>query len=224
MADRSADVADVLVDADEAPAVPRRGLSALTAAVLAALLGLAVGFGAGAWLTQPDRPGHDSPEAGFARDMSVHHGQAVEMGMIAYDRASLAQTRVLGYDIATTQQAQIGIMIAWLDKWGLPQSSRAPAMAWMPHGEHQLLADGRMKGMASDDQIQALRKAQGGEVDRLFATLMIEHHRAGIHMAEAILDITDDPDVRELAQGMVTAQKSEIEALNGILSAVPATK
>jgi uncharacterized protein (DUF305 family) len=33
-------------------------------------------------------PGNDSPEAGFARDMIVHHGQAVQMAEIIRDKTT----------------------------------------------------------------------------------------------------------------------------------------
>lgn len=208
---------------DEAPAAPRRGLSPLVAGVLAALLGIAIGFAAGVALARPDHPGDDSPEAGFARDMSLHHSQAVEMGMIAYDRSSRTGVSQMAYDIVTSQEAQIGIMTAWLDEWDLPKGSSRPAMSWMPHGEHQLLPDGRMRGMASPEEIDQLRRAEGDQLDILFAKLMLAHHRGGVHMAEAVLDQSDNPDVRELAQSMVTAQKSEIQMLTELLTTLGAS-
>jgi hypothetical protein len=57
-------------------------------------------------LTRP--PGDGSPEAGFARDISVHHAQAVEMAEIVRDRTESEEVRTLATDIALTQQAQIG--------------------------------------------------------------------------------------------------------------------
>ena len=41
-----------------------------------------------------------SAEAGFARDMQVHHGQAVEMAMDIYRTTENPDVRVLAYDIA----------------------------------------------------------------------------------------------------------------------------
>ena len=64
-------------------------------------------------------PGEGSAEAGFARDMTVHHAQAVEMAEIVRDRTESEQIRTLATDIALTQQAQIGRMGGWLDVWGL---------------------------------------------------------------------------------------------------------
>jgi uncharacterized protein (DUF305 family) len=65
-------------------------------------------------------PGNDSAEAGFARDMIVHHGQAVQMAEIIRDKTSSDDMRLLAADISLTQQAQVGIMQGWLWVWDLP--------------------------------------------------------------------------------------------------------
>ena len=53
--------------------------------VVAALLaGLLLGVGGGMLIPRLGTPGDDSAEAGFLRDMSTHHAQAVEMSMIAH--------------------------------------------------------------------------------------------------------------------------------------------
>jgi len=67
-------------------------------ATLGALALLLIGYAVG-WLTpRLSTPGQHSPEAGFARDMSEHHAQAVELGMIAYQKAALPEVRTLGGD------------------------------------------------------------------------------------------------------------------------------
>ena len=59
-------------------------------------------------------PGNDSAEAGFARDMIVHHAQAVQMAEIVRDKTNSDDMRLLAADISLTQQGQIGIMQGWL--------------------------------------------------------------------------------------------------------------
>ncbi|MQA25886.1 MAG: DUF305 domain-containing protein [Micromonosporaceae bacterium] len=197
---------------------PRRGLTPLVAALLAVMVGLTVGFAAGVFTAKPSYPGEDSPEAGFARDMSTHHGQAVEMGMIAWQRASLSEVRQLAYDIAVTQQGQIGIMLNWTETWGVSPTSADPPMSWMGHGEDMVRNDGLMAGMATREQIDEMRAAKGEQVDILFCKLMIDHHIGGVHMAEGVVELSDRPEVVELAKGMIAAQDSEIKVLRGILA------
>ena len=106
--------------------------------------------------------GNDSAEAGFARDMIVYHGQAVQMAEIIRDKTKSDSMRLLVSDISLTQQAQIGIMQGWLQAWGLPITGSEPAMAWMGHP-----TDGLMPGMASPDELDRLFKLpqQGGRLD-----------------------------------------------------------
>ncbi len=86
----------------------RRGWVLLT--VLTVVFAMVVGYLAGLLTPSLRTPGDTSPEAGFARDMSTHHAQAVEMAMIAWQKVTDPEVKKLAYDIATGQQAQIGVM------------------------------------------------------------------------------------------------------------------
>jgi uncharacterized protein (DUF305 family) len=52
-----------------------------------------------------------------------------------------------------------------------------------------------------------------GEFDRDFLTLMIPHHQGAIDMAKALLLYSKDPQVRRLAQEIITDQQSEIQLM-----------
>ena len=101
--------------------------------------------------------------AGFARDMIVHHGQAVQMAEIIRNKTDSDPMRLLASDISLTQQGQIGIMQGWLQVWGLPKTSSEPAMAWMGHP-----TDGPMPGMAIPDEINRLSQLPPDGADELF--------------------------------------------------------
>jgi uncharacterized protein (DUF305 family) len=182
-------------------------------------IGLLLGFAAGFLTPRGSTPGDTSPEAGFARDMSNHHAQAVAMGMIAYQRGTNLAVRELAGDIATTQQAQIGMMDEWLRDWKLGANSPEPAMAWMPAGMNGL-ENGLMPGMATADEMTALQNATGADVDRLFLKMMIKHHLGGIHMVDGILKLSDDEDVTWLADSMKTGQQREINAFQELQRSV----
>jgi uncharacterized protein (DUF305 family) len=189
---------------------------------LAAVALLLVGVGIGYVTPILTAPGTDSAEAGFARDMTVHHGQAVHMGMVEYDRGQDPTLRRMAYDIATSQQYQIGVMEGWLREWRLPLTTDRKPMAWVPDGQNMLQADGRMPGLASRDELKRLEEASGRDADVLFCQLMLRHHLGGIHMIDAVLADTDDDRVRDLAQQMRNAQAGEIEALRELLKALGA--
>lgn len=157
-------------------------------------------------------PGDDSSEAGFARDMSVHHAQEVEMAGIVRLRTQDPDIRSLATDIVLTQQAQIGRMQGWLEVWNLPPTGAEPRMSWMGHS-----TSGRMPGMASQKDVNRLETLPPNEADALFLRLMIPHHKAAIPMAQAALDDTSQPPVERLADSIITSQKSEIEAMQAML-------
>ena len=216
---------------DESPAgaAPSRPWWAIALVLLAvAALAFAIGrfstFGAQSPSTAP---GQTSADAGFARDMQVHHGQAIEMAMEIYRKTEDAELRVLAYDIATGQAAQRGEMFDWLVKWGLPQSGE-PMMSWMSGSEaghgHGGTADEPMTddeahaamGMASAEELTALEDATGQEADCLFLELMIRHHEGAIPMTEARLELGSDPRALQVAQAMKDGQTAEIDAMQSM--------
>jgi uncharacterized protein (DUF305 family) len=140
--------------------------------------------------------------------MMVHHAQTVQMAGIVRDKTQNDAIRFLATDIELSQQAQIGMMQGWMGEWGLPisgsepaMSGSEPAMSWMGHP-----TDGLMPGMAAPDEIDLLSKAPPREADKVFLMLMVNHHKAALPMAQAILDRTNRPDVRQLAEAIKTSQ------------------
>jgi uncharacterized protein (DUF305 family) len=186
--------------------------------VLAGVLvfGLIVGLAAGLLGPRLRTPGDDSAEAGFLRDMSTHHAQAVEMSMIAHANSTNPAVVTLAGDIALTQHGQIGYMQAWLRDWELSPTSSRPPMAWMPDSAGSVV-NGLMPGMATPSQMAELRSASGRNQDVMFLRLMRQHHLGGIHMAQAILKQSDNADVTWLAQTMVASQQGEITLIDTML-------
>jgi uncharacterized protein (DUF305 family) len=185
---------------------------------LAALLivGLLLGAGGALLANRATTPGDTSPEAGFLRDMSTHHAQAVEMSMIAHSGSTSADVISLSADIALTQHGQIGYMQAWLRDWSLGPNGTEPPMAWMPNSEGSV-RNGLMPGMATPEQMTKLRAATGADLDTQFLTLMRQHHLGGIHMAQAILDQSTNKDVTWLAETMVSGQQGELNLIDDLL-------
>ncbi|MFI5842886.1 DUF305 domain-containing protein [Catenuloplanes sp. NPDC051500] len=187
---------------------------------LTVVAGLALGYAGGLLTPIATRPGDDSVEAGFIRDMSTHHAQAVEMAMIMHTKAQDDQVASLSADIATTQQGQIGTMSAWLRTWKLSPTGSKPRMAWMPDSEGSI-TNGLMPGMATEDQLTQLRAASGVTAEKLFLDLMLAHHLGGIHMAQAAVELSGDKDIDWLAGTMVASQQRELQAIQLIKDELP---
>lgn len=210
--------------------------------VVAVAVAVLIAAGGGGFLLgarfseEPDgaSPGSESVEAGFLRDMQVHHAQAVQMSVIVRDRTNDPQVRTLALDIQLSQQQQIGQMYGWLADWGLPQTDTEPAMAWMtnddgagdPHAPDEMASmgsddgmgsTGAMPGMATPADLERLQGLRGRDAERLYLQLMIPHHQAGVEMAKYALANATDPQVQNLAQRIVEAQTAEIKALQDML-------
>ncbi|MEU7553897.1 DUF305 domain-containing protein [Streptomyces sp. NPDC044571] len=212
-------------------------LLALLTAVAATVAAASGGDGPG---TAARTPGLYSADAGFARDMAVHHQQAVEMSFVVRDRTQDEAVRGLAYDIANTQANQRGMLLGWLDLWGLPKVvADEPPMSWMgtteghgAHGSHD--AGGHdmgghdmggaaakpgalMPGMATKEEISQLGAAQGRDAEVLYLQLMTEHHKGGVAMARGCAAQCATPAERALAQGMVEAQQAELTLMADML-------
>ncbi|MGW1621049.1 DUF305 domain-containing protein [Streptomyces sp. NPDC002172] len=164
-------------------------------------------------------PSADGADAGFARDMAVHHQQAVEMSYIIRDRTKNTEVRRLAYDIAQTQANQRGMLLGWLDLWDLPKVSAKPPMSWMGMGDMPERGDGSlMPGMATDTELKKLGTLNGKQAEIFYLQLMTDHHKGGIHMAEGCVARCTVAVEKSLAQGMVDAQQSELTAMKQMLT------
>ncbi|OEJ31778.1 DUF305 domain-containing protein [Streptomyces subrutilus] len=228
---------------DDTPGAARRtprtywvaGAAVLLALLFAAAATVTAATGDSGGGTPARTPALHSPDAGFARDMAVHHQQAVEMSFIVRDRTQDEAVRTLAYDIANTQANQRGMLLGWLDLWGLPKVvAGEPPMSWMGtsgsegghsghggdtgHGAGQAAKPGAlMPGMATKEELARLDAASGRDAEVLYLQLMTDHHEGGVAMAEGCARQCGTPVERELAQGMVDAQRSELTLMADML-------
>lgn len=155
--------------------------------------------------------GETAPDSGreddvmFAQMMIPHHEQAVEMADMALDpdASSSVEVRELAVDIKAAQDPEIETMRGWLDAWGAPQE---PSVGM-----------GHDSGMMSQGDMGALASAEGAEFDQMWLTMMIEHHEGAITMARDVQSITEDEEVKALAEEIIAAQEAEIATMQALL-------
>jgi len=68
-----------------------------------------------------------------------------------------------------------------------------------------------MEGMMGN--MDAGKLANQRPFDRAFIDAMIPHHESAIEMANVALEESEDPEIREIALGIVDAQEREIEQM-----------
>lgn len=208
------------------PAEPRwvRPFVVVAAALVLLLIGATAGLLIG--LPGSSRPEPGPVDIGFTQDMTVHHLQAVEMAGWERDHTVDPVLAQLSTDVEKTQNAQVGQMQGWLALWDAAALPLGGHMAWMAegpgaHGHTGQDAGGAvdaMPGMASKDDLTALRAATGEQLDVLFLQLLLRHHEGGAEMLRYGAEHAAVPQVRNLAAQMLSSQTSESEYMRGLLA------
>lgn len=179
--------------------------------------GLAVALGIGS----SQQPTEESVDAGFARDMSIHHLQGVAMANLVAERSSDPVVERLAFDISSTQTNQAGRMQGWLSLWGVSPLG-GERMTWMTGGDHAghgMDVDGPMPGMATPAELEALRELRGPAFDVEFLRLMIRHHQGGLGMAQDAAEHAQERAVRVLADSIAQTQTAETSTMTDMLTA-----
>ncbi|WP_025273109.1 DUF305 domain-containing protein [Haloglycomyces albus] len=192
--------------------------------ILASVLSSVIGAGAMFLWVEASTPGEDSADAGFLRDMSTHHAQAVEMSIYEYKYGENENMRAIAYDILTAQQGEIGAMRSLLNQWELNVTHSDP-MVWAEDADvSESDANDKkgvmMAGMATPEQLKEFKTLIGAEADLRFAELMIAHHEGGIDMAAMAVDLADEAVVVNMAERMVAVQKQEIIDMELIMESI----
>jgi len=139
-------------------------------------------------------PDGEYSDAAFLDAMVPHHQGAVEMAKVALVNAEHEEIRTLAREIIDGQQTEI-------ERFGqIRERLGASPMEAMSEGEMN-----RMMGM-TDAQVVAGQRP----FDLAFIDAMIPHHESAIEMARVALEESEDPEIREIAQGIVAAQEREI--------------
>jgi uncharacterized protein (DUF305 family) len=141
----------------------------------------------------------------FAQMMIPHHEQAIEMGALAPSRTTNTEVLELAKEISQEQDPEITQMKNWLEQANVSLSP----MSGMGHEMH-------MDGMLSKNDMQKLAAATGVEFERLFLEGMIEHHEGAILMTQMIVN-SQNSEVRDLANSIVTSQQEQILIMQNLL-------
>lgn len=70
-----------------------------------------------------------------------------------------------------------------------------------------------------DDGMQ--RAPMNGQADHDFIEMMLPHHQGAVDMAKAVLLYTEDPEIRNIALGIITEQQTEINIMQAWLKNHP---
>ncbi|MDX3111718.1 DUF305 domain-containing protein, partial [Nonomuraea angiospora] len=145
----------------------------------------------------------------FAEAMIPHHRQALEMTSLVNDRTTTETIRAFARQITAAQTPEIKAMTGWLAELG----RTAPD----DHAHTQAAG----YGMATQEELNALRATKGAAFDRLFLQLMTRHHEGAVKMAGEELATGRDQRMRLMAKDVYSGQSIEIARMRKVLETLP---
>ena len=180
------------------------------------ILGAGIGYYFGDSAATPDQ---NKVDVGFLQDMRYHHDQAVQMAY--YYRTSvtdpLPRLNMIAEEILLSQQLENGRMVQLLRSFNaIEANDTGTAMTWMGHA----MPIDEMDGLASQAELDSLAAATGDEASKIFATLMINHHKGGIAMANYAIEHASNKDVINMAKSMIKGQQAEVGELQAIVDSL----
>ncbi|QIN80989.1 DUF305 domain-containing protein (plasmid) [Rubrobacter marinus] len=141
-------------------------------------------------------PNGEYSDAAFVDAMVPHHEGAVEMAEVALENAEHEEIRALAQEIIDAQRAEIELFGEIREELG--GSTTETSAEEMD----------QMMGMPDAGEL-----AQARPFDRAFIDAMIPHHESAIAMAEVALEESEDPEIRRIAEDIVSSQQREIEQM-----------
>jgi uncharacterized protein (DUF305 family) len=121
--------------------------------------------------------------------------------------------------------ASIPVLAALLGCTVLAGPAFAQQATSMDHSAHEMPASGNPVidefRTANEKMHKDMGIALSGDADRDFAQSMIPHHQGAIDMARIALKHGKDPEIRKLAEDVVSAQEGEIAQLKEWLARHP---
>ncbi len=145
----------------------------------------------------------------FIEEMTAHHEDAVTMANVALTKAEHQEIKTLAGNIKKTQTEEISQMKSWYKSWfgsDVPEDTDESASGrGMMGGTNQNFKHMGMMG----DETDISTLDQASNFDKKFIEEMIPHHQMAVMMANMLLTGTNRPEMKELAQRIITAQTKE---------------
>lgn len=134
----------------------------------------------------------------FIEQMIPHHDSAIAMAKLAQNKAKRQEIKTMANNVITSQSAENQQMREWYKNW---YGTDVPAT-----GSNQTPGGSMM--MANPTNLNSLEAAS--DFDKAFLEQMISHHQMAVMMAGMLKNTTNRPEMRKLADDIITAQTKEI--------------
>lgn len=152
----------------------------------------------------------DTIDAHFIEQMIPHHEDAITMAKLAQTKAQKPEIKQLAENIIDSQGKEINQMKDWYKNW---YGKEVPAgnQEMSEHGMMGGSSDMHMGIMGDESDMEKLEQAT--DFDKAFVQEMIPHHQMAVMMANMLKNGTERPEMKKLADEIITAQTSEIDQM-----------
>lgn len=141
----------------------------------------------------------------FLDGMTPHHEGAVTMAQEALQKSQRPEIKQLAQAIIDAQQKEIAQMKEWRTAW-YPNASATPMMYSSEMGHTMPMSEEMKSNMMMNVDLGAADE----QFDLRFINAMLPHHEGALTMAKEALQKSDRPEVKEMAQNIITSQQQEI--------------
>jgi uncharacterized protein (DUF305 family) len=145
----------------------------------------------------------------FIDGMLMHHQGAVNMAEEALNKSKRPEIKTLAQDIIAAQNREISQMKEWRTAW-YSKADSTPMAYHSQMGHMMAMTDEQKQGMMMSMDLGA----GDAEFDLRFINAMVPHHEGALVMAKDALNKSQRPEVKKLAQDILTSQQGEIEQMN----------
>jgi uncharacterized protein (DUF305 family) len=149
-------------------------------------------------------------DAHFIEQMIPHHQDAITMAKLALEKGQHQEIKTLAQNIITSQSSEIEQMKNWYKEWygrELPSGNQVMNVHGMMSNNSRM----HMGKMGNDSDLDQLKNA--ADFDKKFIEEMIPHHQMAVMMASMLKQGTTRPEMKQLADDIITAQTSEIDQM-----------
>jgi len=145
----------------------------------------------------------------FIDGMTPHHQGAVVMAKEAQQKSQRPEIKQLADNIIKAQNKEIEQMKQWRKAW-YPKAKDKLMAYHAPMGHTMEMSPDQKKAMMMSSDLGAA----DAEFDKRFIDAMIPHHEGALTMAKDALSKSKRPDIKQMAEDILTSQQKEIDQMN----------
>ncbi|GAB0174625.1 MAG: hypothetical protein HHAS10_05040 [Candidatus Altimarinota bacterium] len=145
-------------------------------------------------MTSMDHMGASTEEE-FIANMIPHHQEAVDTASIIVAKTENVELKKIAQNIVSAQKTEISLLNSWMKTW-YPNSTLK--INYMP-------------------MMRDLSKLSDHDLDDAFMEDMVKHHEGAVHMAEEVLEVSQRPEIVQMANDIIRTQNAEIKKFKELL-------